>query len=88
MAWSVGDLWPPTAQVDDPATGTLVDPGAIVFTITKPDKSTSTPTPERLEAGVYRVKVSLTESGEWLCKVKTTGAYQASRPVFKINVLA
>lgn len=87
MSWYVGDLWKIVATITDPATETPVDPLTTAVTITTPKGDVSSVTPGKVETGVYRTAVDLTEAGGWHAVISTTGAYQAARPV-SIRVLS
>lgn len=62
------------APIDAP--GTPTDPTAVTAAVSGP-AGTTTPTPTRVSAGIWRVEWTPTRSGNWRVEIRGTGAVEA-----------
>ncbi len=86
-----GDLYRVKCKFRDPDTvsqsnpeGTLISPTTVVLSVKDPAGVITTPAVTMEAVGIYRVIVSITQSGTWTFRWASTGTGQAATPDFNI----
>src|SRR5262245_35357492 len=64
---------PTTGDPDDPATQSPVDDATQVFTVYKPDGTSSTPASSHVSTGVYTTQTITDQDGYWTYTSTSTG---------------
>jgi hypothetical protein len=80
MIFYVGDVWKPKVTWRDPETKAIVEPTTTTAKVTAPDLTVTGPTPSKVETGIWRASVKLTEAGKWHIVFNATGAYEGAKP--------
>jgi hypothetical protein len=74
--WHKGDVWEPLLNVTDPETGEPLDAPSIGVRIRRPDDSTYTTGATKVDIGVFRPSIELTQVGNWIAVAETPGPYK------------
>lgn len=78
MSYDLGDVVPLTVEVRD-ANGALANAGAITLTITKPDGTSTSPSPSNPSTGIYQFDYAPTAAGRhdvrWVATGTNASAY-------------
>ena len=79
-AYINGQIMSVIAQIKD-RNGQLVDATAVTITWTRPDLTTTAPTPTHDSTGIYHADVTLNQVGAWSYASVSTGNVSVGGPV-------